>query len=158
LIAAPVAPPLAAPTGAREGKPSEEEFVMRRALSSPAILAMLLVFAVPIMAHAVEKEAAAASAALAKSATAGVSENASAQPATAKAAAPHAGTPSKLDLNHATREQLLSLPGMDAPTADRIIAARPFHAPGDLLERKLVSKAEYDKVHGRVMVAPAKKG
>src|ERR1035441_10964743 len=34
-----------------------------------------------------------------------------------------------LDLNTATKEQLLSLPGMTAEEADRVIAGRPYNEP-----------------------------
>ncbi len=36
-----------------------------------------------------------------------------------------------LDLNSATREQLLSLPGVTAPEADRVIAGRPYKDPAN---------------------------
>ena len=57
-----------------------------------------------------------------------------------------------LDLNTATRDQLLSLPGMTPAAADRVIAGRPYDEPGDLVTRRIVSKAEYDKIADRVTV------
>jgi DNA uptake protein ComE-like DNA-binding protein len=55
-----------------------------------------------------------------------------------------------LDLNSATKDQLMSLPGLTAAEADRVIAARPYIAPGDVLTRHILSKAEYDRISDRV--------
>src|ERR1700751_768069 len=38
-----------------------------------------------------------------------------------------------LDLNSATKDQVVSLPGVTEGEADRIIAARPYGDPGDLV-------------------------
>ena len=55
-----------------------------------------------------------------------------------------------LDLNSATKDQLMSLPGVSATEADRIIAARPFDQPDDLLTRHIMSKSEYDRVSDKL--------
>jgi DNA uptake protein ComE-like DNA-binding protein len=55
-----------------------------------------------------------------------------------------------LDLNTASREQLLSLPGVTAGEADRVIAGRPYSEPHDLVARHVLPKAEYDKIADRV--------
>jgi competence protein ComEA len=55
-----------------------------------------------------------------------------------------------LDLNTATREQLVSLPGMTAAEADRVIAGRPYNEPGELVRRHIMSKPEYDKIADQV--------
>jgi len=57
---------------------------------------------------------------------------------------------SPLDLNAATREQLVSLPGVTAREADRIIAGRPYNDPSDLVTRHIMSKDEYDKIADQV--------
>jgi len=51
-----------------------------------------------------------------------------------------------LDLNHATKAQLESLPGVNAAIADRIIAGRPYAEPDDLLSRGVISRRQYAKV------------
>jgi DNA uptake protein ComE-like DNA-binding protein len=56
-----------------------------------------------------------------------------------------------LDLNAATKEQLLSLPGMTAAAADRVIAGRPYNQADDLVSRRILSKTEYDKISDRVI-------
>ena len=55
-----------------------------------------------------------------------------------------------LDLNSASKEQLVSLPGMTSAEADRVIAGRPYGEPGELVTKHIVSKAEYDKIAERV--------
>jgi len=55
-----------------------------------------------------------------------------------------------LDLNSASRDQLMSLPGITPAEADRIIAARPLSQPQDLVSRHLLSQAEYDKISDKV--------
>lgn len=55
-----------------------------------------------------------------------------------------------VDLNSASREQLENLPGMNATTTDRVIAARPYSAPDELVRRHILSKSEYDKIADRV--------
>ena len=57
-----------------------------------------------------------------------------------------------LDLNSATKEQLLSLPGVTTAEADRVIAKRPYAQPGELVTRRIMPKAEYDKIADRLTV------
>ncbi len=55
-----------------------------------------------------------------------------------------------LDLNHATRDQLLALPGITKDDADRVIDRRPYDNPGQLVSRHVVSQSEYDRISDRV--------
>jgi len=55
-----------------------------------------------------------------------------------------------LDLNTATKEQLLSLPGVTEAEANRVIAGRPYSEPGDVVTRHIMPKTEYDKIADRV--------
>jgi predicted DNA-binding helix-hairpin-helix protein len=57
-----------------------------------------------------------------------------------------------LDLNSATKDQLVALPGVNESTADRIIARRPYTRPDELLSKRVVTKVEYDKFADRVTV------
>ncbi|HZP23137.1 MAG TPA: helix-hairpin-helix domain-containing protein [Terriglobales bacterium] len=57
-----------------------------------------------------------------------------------------------LDLNHASKSQLMSLPGMDDATADRIIAGRPYSSEHELLEHHIVSRDEYNKIADSITV------
>jgi DNA uptake protein ComE-like DNA-binding protein len=56
----------------------------------------------------------------------------------------------ELNLNTATRSELVGLPGITGAEADRVIAGRPYGEPGDLVSRHIVSKAEYDRIADRV--------
>ena len=55
-----------------------------------------------------------------------------------------------LDLNSASRDQLMSLPGMTPGQADRVIEARPYTAPHDLVTRHILPQAEYDRIVDKV--------
>jgi competence protein ComEA len=55
-----------------------------------------------------------------------------------------------LDLNSASKDELMSLPGMSSAEADRLIAGRPYSEPDDLVTRRILAKAEYDKIADRV--------
>lgn len=55
-----------------------------------------------------------------------------------------------LDLNQASKAQLLSLPGVGNETADRVIAGRPYSSASELVSRRIVSQAEFDKIKDQV--------
>lgn len=77
---------------------------------------------------------------------------ATAKPATSTAkSSTHSSSAPKLDLNSATRDELVKLPGIGEVTADKIIAARPFKSKNDLVSKKLVSQAEYNKISAHVI-------
>lgn len=57
-----------------------------------------------------------------------------------------------LDLNSATKDQLLTLPGVTSARADRMIASRPYDQASDLLTRRILPKSEYDKIADLVTV------
>ena len=56
-----------------------------------------------------------------------------------------------LNINKASREDLLTLPGISERQADRIIAERPFDNAHDLVTRRILSQDEYDKIRDRVI-------
>jgi competence protein ComEA len=55
-----------------------------------------------------------------------------------------------LDINSASRDQLTSLPGMSGEEADRVIASRPYNDPHELETRRVISKAEYDRIASQI--------
>ena len=63
-------------------------------------------------------------------------------------------TAPKVNVNTATRDQLMALPGIDDATAQKIIAARPFQSVDQLLKQNLVTKEEYSKIHARLIAKP----
>jgi competence protein ComEA len=56
----------------------------------------------------------------------------------------------QLDLNTATKDQLLNLPGVTAAEADRVIAGRPYSETRDVVTRHIMAKIEYDKIADRI--------
>jgi len=56
-----------------------------------------------------------------------------------------------LNLNTASKDDLMALPGVNAAEADRIIDARPYGQPDELVSRHIMTKAEYDKISDRVV-------
>ena len=55
-----------------------------------------------------------------------------------------------VDLNHASAAELEALPGIEARTARRIVAARPYSDPDELWKRHLVTRAEFDRIEDRL--------
>jgi DNA uptake protein ComE-like DNA-binding protein len=65
----------------------------------------------------------------------------------ANAPAPEA----RIDINHATVDELLKVPGMTASWAGRIVRFRPYHTKDDLLERGVVTSTVYDRIKDYVI-------
>jgi len=57
-----------------------------------------------------------------------------------------------VDLNSASKGQLMSLPGVDDAAADRIIAARPYSTEHELLDKRIISRDEYNKIADSITV------
>ena len=82
-----------------------------------------------------------------------------AKPATKPATKPAAATSGKthvLDLNTATREQLVGLPGIGETYADAIIKARPFKSKSELVSKKVVPASAYKKFRTMVTAKQSK--
>ena len=76
---------------------------------------------------------------------------------TSKPAAKPAAKPApKVDINSATKDQLVGV-GVDAATADKIIAGRPYKSIADLSSKKIVDATTYGKIKGKITVPAAKK-
>lgn len=59
-------------------------------------------------------------------------------------------TKGPLNINKATKEQLETLPGIDATAADRIIAGRPYQNSEELPRRHIISRVEYRKIATKI--------
>lgn len=69
-------------------------------------------------------------------------------------APPAAPASTLIDLNTASRDDLMTLDGIGEVRADAIIRARPFKAKTELVERRLIPEALYDKIADKVMARP----
>ncbi len=60
----------------------------------------------------------------------------------------HAEVPEeqRVDINHATLEELLKVPGMTKSWAGRIVRFRPYRTKVDLVERGIVSGEVYNRI------------
>jgi competence protein ComEA len=56
-----------------------------------------------------------------------------------------------ININRASREDILTLPGVTEREADRIIAERPFDDAHDLVKRRVLTEEQYDKLRDRVI-------
>jgi competence protein ComEA len=55
-----------------------------------------------------------------------------------------------VDVNAASKTELTSLPGITDAEADRIIAARPYDNKDQLVTRRVLTQAQYDKFATRI--------
>lgn len=58
----------------------------------------------------------------------------------------------RLDLNQATREELLKLPGITSTWAGRILRFRPYRTKLDLLEQGVLPPPVYNRIKDYVIV------
>ena len=75
-------------------------------------------------------------------------------PLAAQTRPPAAPAAQLIDLNTASRDDLMKLDGIGEVRADAIIRARPFRAKTELVERRLIPEALYDRISDKVMARP----
>lgn len=56
-----------------------------------------------------------------------------------------------LNINTATKDQLTGLPGITDAQAEGIMVARPYNEPNDLVKRRVLPQAEYDRISDRIV-------
>lgn len=57
----------------------------------------------------------------------------------------------KVDINSASKEDLMKVPGIGDATADKIIAGRPFKSKSELESKGIMNKAEYQKASAHII-------
>jgi competence protein ComEA len=74
----------------------------------------------------------------------------------AKATSPAAKANTLVDLNSATKAELETLTGIGDAYAQKIIAGRPYARKDQLIEKKIIPQATYDKIKDNIIARQAK--
>jgi competence protein ComEA len=68
--------------------------------------------------------------------------------------APPAAKKEALDINSASADELKAVKGIGEADAKKIIENRPYRTKDELVEKKVLSKATYDKIKNQIRIVP----
>jgi competence protein ComEA len=57
----------------------------------------------------------------------------------------------QLDINSASKQELMTLPGIGDAYAQKIIDGRPYRAKNQLVQNKIIPQATYDKISDQII-------
>ena len=72
-------------------------------------------------------------------------------PAWAQAQAPPAAKKAPVDINSASATELKTVTGIGEADAKKIVENRPYKSTDELVQKKVMPKATYDKIKGQIV-------
>lgn len=63
----------------------------------------------------------------------------------------------RVDINRASMDELMKVPGMTRTWAERIVRFRPYHSKLDLLQRGVITSKVYDRIKDYVIAHRVKR-
>jgi competence protein ComEA len=78
------------------------------------------------------------------------------QPANLTTQASVAKTTEQLDINSVSKEELEKLPGIGPAYSQKIISGRPYARKDELVTKKIVPQATYDKIRDKIIAKQKK--